>query len=318
MTLRRRVHMALDSNIASDLWTATMHRLLVVLVLASVTAVVLESVPEIAAQYGFWFTIAEDVALAVFTLEYGLRLWTAPEHTPFSEMHPWMARWNFAISGSAIIDLMSILPFFLTFFVPADLKILLIFRLLRFFKLARYSAGMRSLAAALEAERKALLASATVLFGLVLVAASAIHLVEHQAQPDKFGSIPDSMWWAIVTLTTVGYGDVVPVTVAGRIVAGFTMLMGNAFAAFPVLTGGIALPILVGHFGANPAAVASLGMLSVFCGTLMTPLAANFNLVPSALLEIPDRYAVIKAQIPTALLMLATNMVLMYVLAFPR
>ena len=96
------------------------------------------------------------------------------------------------------------------------------------------------------------------------------------------------------------------------------MLMGNAFAAFPVLTGGIALPILVGHFGANPAAVASLGMLSGFCGTLMTPLAANFNLVPSALLEIPDRYAVIKAQIPTALLMLATNMVLMYVLAFPR
>jgi uncharacterized membrane protein len=98
--------------------------------------------------------------------------------------------------------------------------------------------------------------------------------------------------------------------------AAFTMVMGNAFAAFPVLTGGIALPILVGHFGANPAVVASIGMLSGFCGTLMTPLAANFNLVPPALLEIPDRYAVIKAQIPTALLMLATNTVLMYVLAF--
>ena len=98
--------------------------------------------------------------------------------------------------------------------------------------------------------------------------------------------------------------------------AAFTMLMGNAFAAFPVLTGGVALPILVGHFGGNPAVVASLGMLSGFCGTLMTPLAANFNLVPSALLEIPDRYAVIKAQIPTALMMLIVNVVLMYVLAF--
>jgi len=98
--------------------------------------------------------------------------------------------------------------------------------------------------------------------------------------------------------------------------AAFTMVMGNAFAAFPVLTGGIALPILVGRFGADPAVVASIGMLSGFCGTLMTPLAANFNLVPPALLEIPDRYAVIKAQIPTALLMLATNTVLMYVLAF--
>jgi uncharacterized membrane protein len=98
--------------------------------------------------------------------------------------------------------------------------------------------------------------------------------------------------------------------------AAFTMLMGNAFAAFPVLTGGVAIPILIGHFGANPAVVASIGMLSGFCGTLMTPLAANFNLVPPALLEIPDRYAVIKAQIPTALLMLMINTVLMYVLAF--
>jgi len=100
--------------------------------------------------------------------------------------------------------------------------------------------------------------------------------------------------------------------------AGFTMLMGNAFAAFPVLTGGVALPILVGHFGGNPAVIASLGMLSGYCGTLVTPLAANFNLVPPALLEIPDRYAVIKAQIPTAILMLIVNTVLMYVLAFPR
>lgn len=100
--------------------------------------------------------------------------------------------------------------------------------------------------------------------------------------------------------------------------AAFTMLMGNAFAAFPVLTGGVALPILVGHFGGSPAVIASIGMLSGFCGTLMTPLAANFNLVPPALLEIPDRYAVIKAQIPTALLMLIVNTVLMYVLAFPR
>ncbi len=98
--------------------------------------------------------------------------------------------------------------------------------------------------------------------------------------------------------------------------AGFTMLMGNAFAAFPVLTGGVAIPILVVHFGGNPAVIASIGMLSGFCGTLMTPLAANFNLVPPALLEIPDRYAVIKAQIPTALFMLIVNTVLMYVLAF--
>jgi uncharacterized membrane protein len=98
--------------------------------------------------------------------------------------------------------------------------------------------------------------------------------------------------------------------------AGFTMIMGNAFAAFPVLTAGVGLPILIKQFGGDPAAVAAIGMLSGFCGTLMTPLAANFNLVPPALLELRDRYAVIKAQIPTALILLLANMVLMYALAF--
>ena len=106
------------------------------------------------------------------------------------------------------------------------------------------------------------------------------------------------------------------VTVYALGMAGFTMIMGNAFAAFPVMMAGIGLPILVKGFGADPAVVASIGMLSGFCGTLMTPLAANFNLVPAALLEIPDRYAVIKAQIPTALPLLIVNIGLMYVLAF--
>jgi len=98
--------------------------------------------------------------------------------------------------------------------------------------------------------------------------------------------------------------------------AGFTVIMGNAFAAFPVMTAGIGLPILMQQYGGDPAVVASIGMLAGFCGTLMTPLAANFNLVPAALLELPDRYAVIRAQIPTALPLLIANMVLMYVFAF--
>ncbi|MCR5875803.1 DUF979 domain-containing protein [Phenylobacterium sp. J426] len=98
--------------------------------------------------------------------------------------------------------------------------------------------------------------------------------------------------------------------------AAFTVIMGNAFAAFPVLTAGVGLPILIKGFGGDPAVVCAIGMLSGFCGTLMTPLAANFNLVPPALLELPDRYSVIKAQIPTALPLLIVNVVLMYVLAF--
>lgn len=96
----------------------------------------------------------------------------------------------------------------------------------------------------------------------------------------------------------------------------FTMVMGNAFAAFPVLTAGVGIPFLIQHFGGNPAAVSAIGMLAGFCGTLMTPLAANFNIVPAALLELRDRNLVIRMQVPTALAMLVVNIVLMYALAF--
>ena len=94
----------------------------------------------------------------------------------------------------------------------------------------------------------------------------------------------------------------------------FTVIMGNGFAAFPVMTGGVGVPVLVGIYDANPAVMAAIGMFSGYCGTLMTPMAANYNMVPVALLELPDKYAVIKAQIPTALVMLAVNIVLLYVL----
>ncbi|HEX8588886.1 DUF979 domain-containing protein [Pseudomonas sp.] len=94
----------------------------------------------------------------------------------------------------------------------------------------------------------------------------------------------------------------------------FTIVMGNGFAAFPVMTGGIGVPVLVGMYGANPAVMAAIGMFSGYCGTLMTPMAANYNLIPAALLELPDKYAVIKAQIPTALAMLVANIVLLYFL----
>ncbi|MEX6665192.1 DUF979 domain-containing protein [Pseudomonas sp. W2-17] len=94
----------------------------------------------------------------------------------------------------------------------------------------------------------------------------------------------------------------------------FTVVMGNGFAAFPVMTGGIGVPVLVGMYGANPAVMAAIGMFSGYCGTLMTPMAANYNLIPAALLELPDKYAVIKAQIPTALAMMVANILLLYFL----
>jgi uncharacterized membrane protein len=115
--------------------------------------------------------------------------------------------------------------------------------------------------------------------------------------------IPLSSPFAVVTTYAIG-------------MAVFTMIMGNAFAAFPVMTAGIGLPLIVQKFGGDPTVMAAIGMLSGFCGTLMTPMAANFNIVPTALLELPDEYAVIKVQIPTALMLLGANILLMNFLVF--
>ncbi len=232
--LRRRVHFALDYSTPNDRLSVLVHRVLVLLILLSVAAIVLESVPSIAKSRERLFFAIECAAIFVFTLEYGLRVWSAPEHTPYAEMHPWAARWHFVRTPLAIVDLLSTIPLYIVLFADVDLRVLLILRLLRFFKLARYSPGMRSLAAAMQAERNALLASGVLLIGAMLVSSSLIHLVEGHVQPDKFGTIPDSMWWAIVTLTTVGYGDVVPVTLAGRIVAGCTMVTGMLMLALPI------------------------------------------------------------------------------------
>jgi voltage-gated potassium channel len=232
--LRRRVHFLLDSGGVGDRTAQLVHGALVTLVVLSVAAVVFESDPDLAARYGALFTAVEYIAVAAFTVEYALRVWSAPEHRLYADMPPLRARVAFALSASALVDLAAILPAFLSFFLVADLRILLILRLLRFFKLARYSPGIRSIVAVLEAERKALAAAGVVLCGVVMLMAAAMYVVERDAQPEHFRSIPAAMWWAIQTVATVGYGDVVPLTPAGRVVAAVTMVMGFVMLGLPV------------------------------------------------------------------------------------
>lgn len=232
-SLRQRVHLALDSSIAGK-WSTLTHQAIVVLILISIFAMIIESVPDTARRFQAPLFAVELVVITGFTLEYILRLWSAPEATPYAELHPAHARWKYITSPMAIIDLLSVAPLYLSLFAGIDLRALLLLRLLRFFKLARYSPGMRSLFNVLSSERKALLATAVVLAGIVLLSASVMHLIEGEKQPDKFGTIPDAMWWSIVTVTTVGYGDVVPVTGWGRLVAALTMISGLMMLALPV------------------------------------------------------------------------------------
>lgn len=231
---RRRIYQILDVGFAGDVLCQRIHWFLIALVLLNVVTVVLESVPSFQQQYKAEFMAIEVFSVAVFIVEYLARLWVAVEHGPLEQHSPWKARLLHAVSPGMLVDLLAILPFFLMVFISPDFRVLLLFRLMRFFKIARYSTGMRSLLDAIYAERNALAACAGILGGLVLISASFMHLVEHEAQPDKFGTIPDSMYWAIITLATVGYGDVVPITALGKLIASVTAVLGLGMLALPV------------------------------------------------------------------------------------
>lgn len=234
MSWRRRAHLIIDRGAGDDLSARLVHGGLVALIVVNITALVLESVPSLAAAHGRVFYWIELVSAVLFTLEYAVRLWVAPEHARYRDLSDWAARRAYALSPPALLDFLATVPLYTALLGYGDLKILLLFRLLRFFKLGRYSPGMASLGAALHAERKALAACIVILIGVMLLSATAMHFVEHDVQPEKFGTIPDAMWWAIVTLTTVGYGDAFPISPLGKVVASLTAVMGLVMLALPV------------------------------------------------------------------------------------
>lgn len=230
--IRQRLYGALEGSGVG--LSALIQRGLIGLVVLTLLATIFESVPRFDAAYGRVFETIEYVALVIFTLEYAARLWTAVEHPPWRRLGAVRSALHFAVSPAGIIDLAAVAPFWLMLVVAADLKVLLVLRLLRFFKLTRYSPAIRSLMEALYAERRALVGCFVILCGATLIAAALMHLAEGAAQPEKFGTIPDAMWWAIVTLGTIGYGDAVPITAVGRVIAGLTIFVGLLMVALPV------------------------------------------------------------------------------------
>jgi voltage-gated potassium channel len=232
--LRHRLYEILEHGGVGDQMGRVVSRLIVLLIVINLVAITLQTVPEFETWYAAWFLGIELLSLVVFTFEYGLRMWVAVEHAPYLHSDGWKARLKYATSPIGVIDLFAVLPFWLAFVLPAELKILLVFRIIRFLKLTRYSPGMRSLLDVLYAERRALFGCLVILIGSTLVAATAMHVVERHVQPEKFGTIPDAMWWAIVTLGTIGYGDVVPVTPLGRVIAATTIFAGLIMVALPV------------------------------------------------------------------------------------
>lgn len=207
-------------------------RLIVAIIVVDVLAAVLASVPEYDARFAALFTTIEVAAVAAFALEYLARLWSIVGHS-LRDMTPMRARLEYALSALGVIDLVAFLPSAIALILH-DRHMLVLFGMLPFLKLVRYSPALRSLLAALHAERRTLFGCLVILTGAVLLFASLLYAIEHNVQPEKFGTIPQAMWWAIVTLGTVGYGDVVPVTALGKIVSVVTIVVGFAMIALPV------------------------------------------------------------------------------------
>ncbi|MGY0571949.1 ion transporter [Bradyrhizobium sp. RDM12] len=233
-TLRRKIYLILEQGFPHGAASWAVNTGLILAIVVSLLATVCESVPDLARRYTSGFQAIEIMVASIFCAEYLARVWTAAEHAPWRHFGALGSRLRFTASLNGIIDLAAILPLLLAPFAAPELKTLLVLRLVRFLKLARYSPAIGSLLEALYAERHALTGCFVILLGTALIAAGLMHLAESAVQPEKFGTIPNALWWAIVTLGTVGYGDVVPVTAIGRFIAGCTIFAGLLMVALPV------------------------------------------------------------------------------------
>ena len=177
-SLRNRLHEILEHGAVGTGASRIVNAAFIALLLVNVTAVVLESVPDLARRYGTLFFAIEIVSLVVFTLEYGLRLWIAGAHDARIGASPWRAPLAYAGSFGGIVDLLSVLPFWLALFLPFDLRAILVFRVFRFLKLARHSLGVRSLLDALYQERWPLAGCVVIFFGTTLLSGSLMYLIE--------------------------------------------------------------------------------------------------------------------------------------------
>jgi len=232
--LRRRVYLALEQGPVGERVAVVTDQLLMALIVVNLLAVALESVPAFGARYALAFDLVEFFSLIVFTIEYALRIWGSVEHGPHQHLKPTQARLKYVFSPAGLVDLVAVLPFWFALVLPADFRFVLVFRMVRFFKIARYSPAMRSLLDVLYRERRALFGCLVITMGIALVSAALMHLAEGAVQPDKLGTIPDALWWAIVTIGTIGYGDVVPVTAVGKLIAICTIFTGLILMALPI------------------------------------------------------------------------------------
>ena len=231
---RRRVWEIMEIAEAGDKTSRLFDLALFILIALNILAIILESVGEFYANYHVFFDGFDAFSVTVFSIEYLLRLWSCVEDDRYRKMTPLGARMAYARSPIALVDFAAIAPFFIQFLFPGiDLRFLRVLRMLRVLKLTRYSQAVSLLLRVLYQERKSFGASFFILMVVLIIASCGIYLFEHDNQPEKFGSIPAAMWWAVATLTTVGYGDVTPISPAGKVFGAIVTIVGVGMVALP-------------------------------------------------------------------------------------
>ena len=230
---RKRVWTLLEPASDKDTISKITDIFLVSLIFFNILMVILETVESLYLNYKTFFRNFELFSVTIFSIEYIGRLWSCVENKSKSETNT-KARIKYIFSFSALIDAIAILPSLLAFLFPTvDLRFVRALRIFRLLKFSRYSSSINTLLVVLWDQRKSFGAAFFILFIILIISSSGMYLVEKDIQPDKFGSIPQSMWWSIVTLTTVGYGDVYPVTSMGKFFGSIIIILGIGTVALP-------------------------------------------------------------------------------------
>ena len=233
MNLQKRIWEIVEVAKPNDITSKVFDVFILSLIFLNVAAVILESVESFEQRFHLAFEVFEYFSVVVFTLEYLARLWACVSSPHYAK--PIRGRLRFIFKPLSIIDLVSVLPFYLSF-IYIDLRVIRMLRLLRIFRLAkltRYASSIRLFGRIFRDKKEELLLTCMLMFGLIIIVSSLMYFAEHEAQPDKFPDIPSAMWWSVVTLTTVGYGDIYPVTTLGKVFAGISAILGIGMFALP-------------------------------------------------------------------------------------
>ena len=232
--IRKRLWQILEKGNETDRVSVYTDIFLITLIILNIIAVILETVDSIYSAYSFYFIIFERSSTFIFLVEYILRVWVSIEDiNKKNKISNFIIRVKYIGSWPAIIDLLAVLSGLLPMIFEIDLRILRALRMLRLLKFSRYFKVMNLLLGVLKEERQSFLAAMFLLTIAMLIASTGIYIFEKDAQPDKFGSIPEAMWWAVATLTTVGYGDVTPITAMGKIFGALITIIGIGTVALP-------------------------------------------------------------------------------------